>query len=69
MKYKCFCGCCGYHFESDTPLKDADGISNDIWCPECGAWEIYPGTIEGAAESVRNEIAYQAEIEAYEAVE
>lgn len=64
MKYKYFCGSCGRRFESDVPFTDKNGIHNDIWCPECGAVDIFEDTPEGAGMSAGIEIGYQAELAA-----
>lgn len=58
-KYNYFCDCCGRHFESDLPEKDEHGLSNEISCPHCGAWDIYPDTEEARMESVRRFSDYE----------
>lgn len=63
MKYHYFCGACGHKFVSDTPAFDENGLHNNISCPECGAWDIYADTPEGAAESVRDQLSYEAAVE------
>lgn len=57
--YKYFCGSCGLRFASDKPERDSKGFLNDIPCPECGAWDIYPDTAAGAAASVRDQLDYE----------
>ena len=64
--YKYFCNNCGNHFENELPLKNHLGLLNDIVCPKCGAYEIYPDTAEGAAQSVDDTIAYENELIAWE---
>lgn len=59
MTYKYFCGNCGRHFTSDKPEYEPNGRLNDIPCPECGAWDVYPDTTEGAAASVRDQLDYE----------
>lgn len=59
MTYRYFCGNCGKHFSSAIPERDSKGYLNDIPCPECGAWDTYPDTPEGAAASVRDELDYE----------
>lgn len=50
---KYFCDSCGFRFESDNP----DELS--ISCPDCGCWDIYPDTPEGAAASVKARTEYE----------
>lgn len=57
--YKYFCGCCGKHFESKIPEKDADGFLSHIPCPYCGAWDIYVDSPEGAAQSCTDQSKYE----------
>lgn len=59
MTYKYFCGCCGHKFTSDKPERDSKGFLNDIPCPECGAWDVYPDTPAGSAASVRDQLDYE----------
>ena len=59
MTYKYFCDNCGRHFASDLPERDSRGCLNDIPCPHCGAWDIYPDTPGGAAASVRDQLDYE----------
>lgn len=59
-KYKYFCNCCGWRFESALPEKDEHGLDNEIPCPHCGAWDIYPDTDEARTESVRRLSDYEA---------
>jgi len=66
MNYKYFCGCCGHEFDSELPLKNEKGWHNEVCCPECGAWDIYERTPAGAAQSVKDELQYQAEISEWE---
>lgn len=61
--YPLFCGDCGNYFTSEIPLRNQRGMLNDISCPTCGGWNVYPDTPEGAAQSVRDEIAYQNEVD------
>lgn len=49
---KYFCNCCGKHFESDLPELD-------VYCPECGVYDIYSDTAEGAAQSIKDITAYE----------
>lgn len=60
---RCVCGSCGHLFASEIPLKDERGLSNDVACPECGAWDIYPDTAAGAAQSMRDQLSYEEEAE------
>lgn len=60
--YKYFCNCCGHKFESDLPDLNAYGFHNEIFCPHCGALDVYPGNKDGAAKSVANLNRYEAEI-------
>ena len=62
MKYHYFCGECGHRFDSDLPERDANGLHNDVWCPECGGYNVYPDTPDGAAQSAKDEIEYQAQL-------
>ena len=64
--YKYFCNNCGNHFENELPLKNHLGLLNDIICPKCGTYEIYPDTAEGAVQSVADTIAYENELIAWE---
>lgn len=61
MKYHYFCNECGHRFESELPERDANGLLNDVWCPECGGLNVYPDTPEGAAASARETLDYLAE--------
>ena len=63
--YKYFCGGCGCKFTSDQPERDSNGILNDIPCPNCGAWDIYPDTDAGRADSLRDQIEYYNKIESW----
>lgn len=58
-KYKYFCNHCGYHFESELPERDSNGLLNDILCPHCGDAEIYPDTVEGSKRSVKAVTEYE----------
>ena len=66
MKYKYFCGCCGHHFVNSLPERDERGYLNSIPCPECGAWDIYPDTPDGANQSVKDLTDYENKIIAWE---
>ena len=66
MSYKYFCGCCGYRFTSGKPERDENGFLNDISCPDCGAWDVYPDTDAGANASVKDQMEYESEVEAWE---
>jgi DNA-directed RNA polymerase subunit RPC12/RpoP len=57
--HKYFCGCCGHHFESAAPERDANGYLNEIACPDCGAHDIYADTPDGAEQSVKDQTAYE----------
>ena len=50
--YNYFCNCCGKRFENPLPEKDEKGFNNSIMCPECGAYDVYPNTEEGARQSI-----------------
>lgn len=67
MAYKYFCGECGHRFESNLPERDANGLHNDIWCPECGGMNVYADTPEGAEQSAKDEIEYQVYLDAMNA--
>ena len=67
MTYKYFCNECGHHFTSNKPERDENGFLNDISCPECGGWNVYPDTDAGAAASVKEQTEYENEI--YEVAE
>ena len=56
---KYFCNCCGYHFESNK--KEID-----IFCPYCGAWDVYPDTEEGASQSVKDQFQYEEDLRLWE---
>lgn len=56
--YKYFCDNCGEHFSSDTAHTDKYGMM-DIFCPHCGAWDIYPDTLTGSADAVRHLTEYE----------
>lgn len=60
IRYNYFCDCCGYRFESDIPEKDEHGLSNDIACPHCGAWDVRPYTEEELKASVQELNEYEA---------
>ena len=62
MAYKYFCNSCGWRFESETPEYDEEGLHNDIPCPHCGAWDIYPDTPEGSADSIRHQTEYENKV-------
>lgn len=57
--YKFFCGNCGKKFSSETPERDAHGFLSDISCPNCGAWDVYPDTKDGAAQSIKDLMDYE----------
>lgn len=54
-----FCDCCGKKFKSEIPERDENGMLNNICCPSCGAWDIYPDTPEEADASVTRETEYE----------
>ena len=60
MAYKYFCDSCGFRFESDNPNEFS------ISCPDCGAWDVYPDTEEGAAQSRRSLTEYENAQSAWE---
>ena len=62
-KYFYFCGCCGHYFKSDIPELNEHGLPSSISCPECGAWDIYPDTAEGARQSVKDQLAHENAVE------
>lgn len=66
MTYKYFCGNCGHRFTSDKPERDSRGYLNDIPCPECGAWDVYPDNPTGAAASVRDQTDYKNRLSEWE---
>ena len=57
--YKYFCNSCGTHFENDMSERDNNGLLNDIVCPHCGAYDIYPDTPRGATRSVKDMTEYE----------
>jgi DNA-directed RNA polymerase subunit RPC12/RpoP len=57
--YKYFCNSCGTHFEQELPERDENGLLNDIVCPNCGIYDIYTDTTEGAAQSVKDLSNYE----------
>ena len=57
--FKYFCNSCGQRFESETPEYDEEGLRNDIPCPRCGAWDIYPDTAHGSAQAIRHQTEYE----------
>ena len=61
--YKYFCGCCGKHFESEFPERNEMGLHNEITCPNCGVYDIYPDTPEGSAQSIKDLTDYENEQE------
>lgn len=52
--YRVFCDACGYEFESEAPYKSDNGVSNDITCPSCGSYEIYPASQEGYSDALKD---------------
>ena len=56
MKY--FCDCCGTRFEA-FPKPINEFLMEDVRCPECGVFDVYEDTPEGAAESVRALTGYE----------
>lgn len=52
---KYFCNTCGLHFESEK--------TDNVTCPNCGVYDIYPDTAEGASQSVKDLTDYENEIE------
>lgn len=56
--YKYFCGSCGHKFSSELPERDDHGFLNDIPCPACGAWDVYPDTEKGHAEELNAFLEY-----------
>lgn len=61
MTFRYFCHECGHCFASNKPERDDNGFLNDISCPECGAWNVYPDTDAGAAASVKELTEYENE--------
>lgn len=61
-KYKYFCNSCGKEFGSDLPERNKSGLLNDIFCPECGALDVYPATKEGCEEAYRDFCEYDNRI-------
>lgn len=61
--YKYFCDYCGRSFESSTPERDPLGLLNDIACPHCGSFDIFPDTPEGHAASVAALTEYENKTE------
>ena len=64
--YKYFCNCCDHRFESPLPERNEAGLLNAISCPECGAWDVYPDTAEGAAQSVKAQVGYENKLMEWE---
>lgn len=64
--YRYFCNNCGVKFMFELPEKDKLGLFNNIVCPRCGGYDVYPDTPEGAAASVRHTIEYENELIAWE---
>lgn len=58
-----FCNSCGHHFASDIPERNEIGTLNDIPCPECGSWDIFPDTSSGSAAAIKEFNEYENEIE------
>lgn len=56
---KYFCNACGAHFESNDN-------ENDAICPNCGCYDIYSDTAEGAARSVKDMTDYENTQELWE---
>ena len=54
-----FCDCCGKKFKSEIPERNENGMLNNICCPTCGAWDVYPDTPEEAAASATRETEYE----------
>ena len=61
--YHYFCNDCGHHFASDLPERDANGLLNDIDCPKCGCWEIYPDNPAGSDQAVKALTDYENAVE------
>lgn len=61
--YKYFCNSCGVHFEHALPERDDNGLLNDIVCPHCGVYDIYPDTEAGAAQSIKDLTDYENTVE------
>ena len=57
--FKYFCNYCGNRFDSDLPERDEHGYMNDVYCPKCGGYDVYPDTPSGAKESIRHQTAYE----------
>lgn len=60
--YKYFCGCCGHKFESSLPELNICGLHNEIFCPHCGALDVYADSKDGAAKSLEDLNRYEAEL-------
>ena len=63
--HKYFCDSCSYKFVNKLPEK-TDGIYNEIPCPNCGCWNVYPDTPEGRDHSVEDLIGYENDLLAWE---
>lgn len=50
--YKYFCDACGLRFESHEEALINGFFNDNLFCPKCGAFCIYPDTPEEAALSV-----------------
>lgn len=64
--YRYFCNECGTRFMFNLPERDDLGLLNDIVCPRCGGYNVYPDTPAGAAASVRHTMQYENELNALE---
>ena len=58
-KYKYFCNSCGKHFACEFPERDKLRLLNDIVCPKCGAYDIYPDTTEGSRQAIKDYSEYE----------
>lgn len=64
-KYKYFCNSCGKHFACESPERAKLELLNDIVCPKCGTYDIYPDTAEGSHQSIKDYSEYENQIEQY----
>ena len=65
MKEKYFCNSCGKHFACEFPERDQLRLLNDIVCPKCGTYDIYPDNAEGSRQAIKDYSEYENQIEKY----
>lgn len=54
-----FCNTCGYEFQSNLMEHSMQGLLNDIQCPRCRCYDIYPKTETGYEKAFENYCNYE----------